>query len=299
MTEKAPISEEFPFESHFVEVNGQRIHYVEQGEGAPILFLHGNPTSAYLWRNIIPYTAHHGRAIAMDLIGMGKSDKPDIPYRFHDHVLFVDGFIEALGLKDVVLVIHDWGSGLGFHYAHRHAENVRGVAFMEAILRPVQWSDFPADFKTGFKLMRMPGIGWIMISGLNFFVNKILPQAIVRTLSETEMAHYREPYPTPRSRRPVRRWPCEIPIEGHPDDVHQAVSAYNAWLQETDIPMLLFYARPGGLIREKDVAWCRQHIKNLTAVDIGPGLHFVQEDNPHKIGEELANWIEDLATASN
>ena len=292
MTDKTPISEEFPFESRFVEVNGQKIHYVEQGKGAPILFLHGNPTSAYLWRNIIPYAAKQGRAVAMDLIGMGKSDKPDIAYRFHDHVPFVDGFIEALGLKDLVLVIQDWGSGLGFHYARRHADNIRGIAFMEAIYRPVQWSDFPADFKTGFKLMRTPGIGWIMISGFNFFVNKILPQATMRTLSATEMAHYREPYPTPRSRRPVRQWPREIPIEGSPTDVHLAVSEYNAWLQETEIPMLLFHAEPGGLIREKDVAWCREHIKNLTTVDIGPGLHFVQEDNPHMIGKELANWIE-------
>ena len=298
MTDRTPISEKFPFESHYVEVNGHRIHYVEQGEGAPILFLHGNPTSAYLWRNVIPYAARHGRAIAMDLIGMGKSDKPDIPYGFFDHVPFVDGFIETLGLKDIILVIHDWGSGLGFHYARRHAENVRGIAFMEAIYRPVQWSDFPADFKVGFKLMRTPGIGWIMVSGLNFFVNKILPQAIVRTLSETEMARYREPYPTFRSRRPVRRWPCEIPIEGHPDDVHQAVSAYNAWLQETDIPMLLFHAEPGGLIREKDVAWCREHLKNLATVDIGPGLHFVQEDNPHKIGGELGKWIEGVVGVS-
>ena len=140
--------------------------------------------------------------------------------------------------------------------------------------------------------MRTPVVGWIMISGLNFFVNKILPDAIVRSLSEREMAHYREPFPTIRSRRPLRRWPCEIPIEGTPADVHQVVSAYNAWLQETSIPMLLFHAKPGGLIREPDVAWCKEHIKNLITVDIGAGLHFVQEDNPHKIGSELAGWIE-------
>ena len=230
----------------------------------------------------------------MDLIGMGKSDKPDIPYRFHDHVPFVDGFIKAMGLKDVILVIHDWGSGLGFHYAHRHSNNVRGVAFMEGIYRPVNWSDFPSDFKTGFKLMRTPGIGWLMISGLNFFVNKILPQAIVRRLSAAEMERYREPFPTASSRRPVRQWPREIPIEGSPADVHRVVSGYNTWLQETETPMILFHGDPGGLIRAEDVSWLRSHIKNLTTVDIGPGLHFVQEDNPHKIGEELGRWIEGL-----
>lgn len=291
MSEDASISDDFPFESQFVEVAGQRIHYVEQGQGSPVLFLHGNPTSSYLWRNIIPYAAKEGRAIALDLIGMGKSDKPDIAYRFFDHVPFVDGFIDALDLKDVTLVVHDWGSGLGFHYASRHPENVRAIAFMEAIIRPASWSDFPADFKTGFKLMRTPGIGWVMISGLNFFVNKILPSAVVRKLTDTEMARYREPFPDPRSRRPVRQWPCEIPIDGSPGDVHGAVSAYNRWIQETDIPMLLFCAQPGGIIGKAGVDWCRENIANLQVVDIGPGIHYLQEDNPHGIGEALAEWI--------
>jgi len=295
MTGQSLNSEDFPFESHFVEVAGQRIHYVEQGQGAPILFLHGNPTSSYLWRNIIPHAASRGRAIAMDLIGMGKSAKPDIAYRFFDHVPYVDGFIDALGLKGITLVTHDWGSGLGFLYARRHAENVRAIVFMEAIFRPVRWSDFPPGFRRGFKLMRTPGVGWLMISGLNLFVNKVLPSAMVRSLSEKEMAHYREPFPNPRSRRPVRRWPLEIPIEGHPADVHEAVSANNAWLQETEIPMLLFHADPGGFIQERDVAWCREHIKNLTTVAIGPGIHYLQEDNPHQIGEELATWIGGLS----
>lgn len=295
MSNTKAISATFPFNSKFVDVEGQRIHYVEAGEGDPILFLHGNPTSAYLWRNIIPYAAEGGRAIAMDLIGMGKSAKPDIAYRFSDHVRFVDGFIEALKLKNITLVVHDWGSGLGFHYARRHPENVKAIAFLEAIIRPIAWSDFPPNFKMGFRLMRTPGIGWLMISGLNFFVNKVLPSAIVRTLSDEEMAHYREPFPTPRSRRPIRQWPREIPIEGHPADVHEAVSAYHAWLQETETPMLLFHAEPGGLITEPDVAWCREHIKNLSAVSIGPGAHYLQEDNPHLIGAELAAWTKGLS----
>lgn len=147
---------------------------MEKGEGNPILFIHGNPTSSYLWRNIIPYAAKHGRAIAMDLIGMGKSDKADFAYRFFDHVPFVDNFIEKLELKDVTLVIHDWGSALGFHYAHRNPENICGIAFMESVVRPMKWSGFPTDFK----LMRTPLVGWLMISGLNMFVNKISPVSL-------------------------------------------------------------------------------------------------------------------------
>ncbi|MEM7300347.1 MAG: haloalkane dehalogenase [Pseudomonadota bacterium] len=286
------ISAEFPFESRYVEVQGQKIHYVEQGEGKPILFIHGNPTSSYLWRNIIPYAAQHGRAIALDLIGMGKSEKPDLRYRFEDHVPFVDGFIEALNLKDVTLVIHDWGSALGFHNAHRNPDNVRAIAFMEAVIRPMRWSDFPSDFKVGFKLMRTPGLGWLMISGFNMFVNKILPSAVVRRLTDAEMAHYRAPYPTTGSRRPLRQWPCEIPIDGTPSDVHAIVEGYSRWLGETDTPMQLFCGTPGGTIQKSGLEWCQTTIKNLEIVDIGPGIHFLQEDNPHLIGERLGNWLE-------
>ncbi len=295
MDGKQQISDAFPFESKFVEVNGQKIHYVEKGEGKPVLFIHGNPTSSYLWRNIIPYAAQQGRAIAFDLIGMGKSDKPDLAYRFSDHVPFVDGFIEALGLEDVTLVIHDWGSALGFHYAHRNPDSIRGIAFMEAVIRPMRWSEFPPDFKIGFKLMRTPGIGWLMISGMNMFVNKILPSAVVRDLTESEMQIYREPYLTPGSRLPLRQWPCEIPIEGSPADVHKVVADYSKWLGETDIPMMLFYGSPGGTIQKPGLDWCKSTINNLDIVDIGPGIHFLQEDNPHLIGEELSTWLSGLA----
>lgn len=195
MTSTTEISAEFPFESRYVEVEGCRMHYVDEGEGDPVLFLHGNPTSSYLWRNVIPHMTAFARAIAPDLAGMGRSDKPDIPYRFFDHSRYVEGFIAALGLENVSLVIHDWGSALGFHYARRHEDNLRGIAFMEAILRPVRWADFPKDLKLGFKLFRTPGVVWAMISAGNVFVDKILPQAIVRRLSSEEMARYREPSP--------------------------------------------------------------------------------------------------------
>ncbi|WP_299425399.1 haloalkane dehalogenase [uncultured Shimia sp.] len=297
MTIPQPISADFPFQSRFVEVNGHKIHYVDEGEGQPILFMHGNPTSSYLWRNIIPHVLPHGRAIALDLIGMGKSDKPDLAYRFEDHVPYLDGFIEALGLKDVVLVIHDWGSALGFHYARRHPNNVRGIAFMEAVIRPMTWDGFPPDFRIGFKMMRTPVLGWLMISAANMFVNKILPSAMIRKLSATEMAAYRAPFPTVRSRKPLRIWPTEIPINSSPKDVSDVVQNYSQWLGQTDTPMLLFYATPGGTIQEPELTWCRDTIKNLQTVDIGAGIHYLQEDNPHLIGAELAKWLPQVLPA--
>ena len=293
MTTRA-ISANFPFESQYVEIDGSKIHYIDEGSGDPILFLHGNPTSSYLWRNILPYLVPHGRCLALDLIGMGKSDKPDLDYRFFDHSKYVEGFIEKLGLSHLTLVIHDWGSALGFYYAMRHENNIKGIAFMEALLKPVKWEDFPSDFKMGFKLFRTSGIGWLMISVMNMFVTQILPQAIVRKLSAEEKNYYAAPYQTVQSRKPVRQWPCEIPIEGKPADVYEVISNYNQRLQESEVPKLLFFATPGGIIDSRTVDWCKQHLKNLKVVDIGEGIHFLQEDNPHLIGEELAKWYLDL-----
>ena len=284
------ISADFPFESKYITVHGSKMHYIEEGEGDAILFLHGNPTSSYLWRNIIPHMTTRGRCIAPDLIGMGKSDKPDIGYHFVDHVKYLDDFIEAMGLKNITLVIHDWGSGLGFHYAMRHEDNVKGIACMECILRTVSWAEFPKDFKMGFKLMRTPGVGWFMISVMNVFVNQILPQAVVRTLTPEEMRHYNEPYPTVGSRKPVRQWPCEIPIDGTPADVTDIVNTYSKKLTETELPILLLTATPGGLVNADTVAWCKNNMKNLTVQDVGKGIHFLQEDNPHGIGEAIAAW---------
>ncbi|MEL6147991.1 MAG: haloalkane dehalogenase, partial [Chloroflexota bacterium] len=194
MTSNA-ISTDFPFESRFVDVHGSKMHYVDVGEGAPVLFLHGNPTSSYLWRNIIPHMSDHARCIAPDLIGMGKSDKPDIPYRFDDHYRYITGFIEALDLTNITLVIHDWGSALGFHYAMQHEDNVKGVAFMEAIVRPMSWSDFPGPFSLIFRMFRTPGVGEIINGRLNFFVTQLVPNSIVRPLTDVERIRYGEPYP--------------------------------------------------------------------------------------------------------
>jgi haloalkane dehalogenase len=226
---------------------------------------------------------------------MRKSDKPDIEYRFFEHVKYVEGFIEKMELENMILVIHDWGSALGFHYAMRHESNVKGIAFMEAILMPVpSWEMFPADFQEVFKAFRTPEVGWDMIVNKNMFIEQILPGAVVRKLSEEEMNHYREPFKDPANRKPVWRWPNEIPIEGEPADVVEVVETYNQKLQQSALPKLLFYATPGGITSAPVVEWCRQNLKNLKTVDIGQGIHFLQEDNPHLIGSELANWYTQL-----
>jgi haloalkane dehalogenase len=288
------ISPFFPYASHYQEVAGSRIHYIDEGSGHPILFLHGNPTSSYLWRNIIPYLTPLGRCIAPDLIGMGRSDKPSIGYRFEDHARYIEGFIHKMGLRHITLVLHYWGSALGFHYAMRHQENVRGVAFMEAILKTMSWRDFPRGFKMGFRLFRTPLVGWIMIAVLNMFVERIMPKAIVRTLTEDEKKHYGEPFRRVKDRGPVWRWPQEIPIGGKPADVAAIVEDYSRKLQTSDLPKLLFYGDPGGIIDSKVVSWCEESMKNLKSVNIGRGIHYLQEDNPHLIGRELADWYRRL-----
>jgi len=281
--------------SYYIEVHGSKIHYVDEGTGEPILFLHGNPESAYVWRNIIPHLTALGRCIAPDLIGFGKSDKPDIEYRFFDHVKYVEGFIEKMNLKNITLVVHDWGSAFGFHYATRHEDNVKGIVFMEPVLNPMpSWDMFPPDFKEVFQAFRTPEVGWDMLVNQNMFIEQVLPRGIVRKLTEEEMDHYREPFKEPSSRKPLWRFPNEVPIEGEPADVVEAVATYNQKLQQSELPKLLFYATPGGVMPAAMVEWCRQNLKNLKTVDIGQGIHFLQEDNPHLIGSELAKWYQTL-----
>ena len=294
MADEKEISAAFPFESKYIEVEGSKIHYVDEGTGDPILFLHGNPTSSYLWRNIIPYAAKVGRAIAPDLIGMGKSDKPDIEYRFFDHVRYIDAFIEQLGLQNITFVIHDWGSALGFHYASRHEGNTKGLAFMEAILPMQSWDAFPEGARDLFKSFRTKDVGEDLLIKKNVFVENVLPGSVVRTLTEEEMDRYREPYLEEASRKPVWRWPNEIPIDGEPADVWEAAVAYHEWLQRTELPKILFHATPGAIMQAPLVKSLESTLKNLKTVDIGAGAHFVQEDNPHKIGEELAAWYKSL-----
>ncbi len=291
-----PVSSEFPYQPHFVDVLGSQMHYIEQGAGEPILFLHGNPTSSYLWRNIIPYVSPHGRAIAVDLIGMGKSAKPDIDYRFVDHARYLDGFIEALGLTDITLVIHDWGSGLGFHYAHRHPDNVAAIAFMEAIVKPADWNDANPVVRFLFRRMRDEVKGDRMNMDKNFFVKRLLPMMTSRRLTRVERDAYAAPYPNRASRKPVAVWPREIPFVGDgPADTDEIVRSYAEWLATTDIPKLLLHAKPGVILTKDAVTELEATFPNLTSVAIGKGKHYVQEDQPDAIGEALASWLQSVS----
>jgi haloalkane dehalogenase len=225
---------------------------------------------------------------------MGKSDKPDINYTFVDHYEYIEKFIEKLDLKNITLVIHDWGSGLGFHYANNHRKNVKGIAFMEALIKPMFWEEFPKDYKIAFKMIRTPFIGWLMLSVANMFLKKIVPDSMIRKLSKEEFDNYLKPYPTISSRKPVRVWPTQIPINGKPANMYEIISAYNKWLTESDIPKLCMYAHPGAIIMDKEVEYIKERFPNTKMVDIGEGIHYVQEDNPHGIGDELAKWYREL-----
>lgn len=295
MTDTDEISAAFPFESKFVDVHGAKMHYIDVGEGDPILFLHGNPTSSYLWRNIIPHLSSQGRCIAPDLIGMGKSDHPDIPYRYNDHYRYVSGFISALGIgSNLTLVIHDWGSALGFRWAHEHESGVKAIAFMEAMVRTMSLADLPGSLRVAFRMMRSPGIGWLMISVANIFVKKMLPDLTHAKVSPEALAYYAAAFPTVASRKAVRQWPAEVPLDGSPADNATVVEAYREWLTRTEVPKLLFHGNAGVAIKDAEVAWCRENLSNLEVVDLGDGIHFLQETHPEKIGRALSKWYAGL-----
>ena len=291
-----PISAEFPFESKFLDVKESRMHYIDVGEGGPIVFLHGQPTSSYLWRNVIPHVQPYGRCIAPDLIGMGKSGKPDIDYTFDDQYAYLEALIEKLGLKNITLVIHDWGSGLGLHYAAQHPENVKAIAFMEAMVIPVTWESMPAGYAPVFRMIRAPFIGWLMLSVANLFLVKVVPDMILRKLTKEELAHYKAPYPTIASRKPVRVWPTQLPIDGKPKHIHHKQMAWIKWFSETSIPKLFLHAEPGAILTDKELPYVREAFSHMKEVNIGPGKHFIQEDNPHRIGKEIATWYQDTVS---
>lgn len=289
------ISAEFPFESKFVTVHGSKMHYVDVGEGDPILFVHGNPTSSYLWRNIIPHLSGQARCVAVDLIGMGKSDHPDIPYRYDDQYRYLSGFIDALGIEsNLTLVIHDWGSGLGFRWAHEHKDDVRAIAFMEAMIRTLSLDDMPGSLRTAMRLMRAPGTGWLMISAGNIFLKKVLPDLTHAKMSPEVLEYYRSAFPMIGSRKALLQWPRELPLDGAPADNTSVVEGYRQWLTRTEIPKILFYGNAGVAIKEAEVAWCRDNLSNLDIVDLGDAIHFVQETHPETIGTELSRWFADL-----
>ncbi len=289
------ISSEFPFESKYLDIKGSKIHYVDEGKGDPVLFIHGNPTSSYIWRNIIPYVTENARAIAVDLIGFGKSDKPDIDYGFRATYQYLEAFIEKLDLKNITIVVQDWGSGLGFHYANTHRNNIKGIAFMEAMYEQKDWNKLTFSLKMAFRLIRSKFFSWLMLGVGNQFVRKMLPDGVHRKLTAEEMEAYAAPFRTLKSRKPSYVFPRDVPLRGRPLHTAKAVDNYNRWLQETEIPKICFYASPGMLIPINEVPWIKENFPNITMVDIGKGIHFVQEDNPHTIGSELKKWYIEIS----
>ena len=291
------ISAAFPYQKQRLRILGREMAYVEVGQGDPIVLLHGNPTSSYLWRNVLPHLQPLGRCIAPDLVGMGDSDKlPDSgpnSYRFVEHRRYLDALLESLDVRErVTLVIHDWGSALGFDWANRHREAVKGIAYMEAIMGPQYWDHWDKfEMRHALQGLRSEQ-GEEMVLRDNFFIEKILPGAILRKMSDEDMAEYRRPFAKPgEGRRPTLTWPRQIPIEGEPADVTAIVTAYADWLKTSHIPKLFLRAEPGGILAHGPVLDLARSLPAQTEVTIS-GLHFVQEDSPDEIGRAVAGWME-------
>ncbi len=290
-----PVSAADPHPRSTVAVGATEMSYVDVGDGDPIVLVHGNPTSSYLWRNVIPHLAGLGRCVAPDLVGMGRSGAaPDGSYRFADHYRYFAEWLDKVGANDrVTFVIHDWGSALGFRWAHLHPDRVKAIVYMEALVQPVTWDDWPEQARNVFQLLRGEA-GEELVLEKNFFVERILPASVQRDLTDEEMAAYREPFAEPgEPRRPTLTWPREIPIDGEPADVSEIVEAYGAWLAGVDVPKLFVNADPGSILIGRQREFCRTW-PNQEEVTV-PGLHFIQEDAPDEIGAAIAEFLTGLA----
>ena len=280
-----------------ISINNKNIAYVESGSGDPIIFLHGNPTSSYLWRNITPHLESQGRCICIDLIGMGDSDKLDNPdensYQFEEHYHYVNAAIESLtNGENITFVIHDWGSALGFNWCYHNPDSIKGIAYMEAIVKEMTWEDWRDEAKGIFQGFRSDA-GESLVLEKNYFIEKVLPGSIIRALSSDEMNEYRRPFlNSGEDRRPTLSWPREIPIEGQPRNVCEIVNQYAEWMQTNDIPKLFINAEPGAITTGRIREFCRSW-KNQTEVTV-KGKHFVQEDSPDEIGKAISTWYKNI-----
>jgi haloalkane dehalogenase len=280
-----------------LDVLDSTMFYTDLGAGTPpLVFLHGNPTSSLLWRHVLPRIGAHRRCLAPDLIGMGRSGKPDMTYKFADHARYLDAWFDALALDGVVLVGHDWGGALAFDWATRHPERTRGIAFMETIVRPMTWDDFPDSARPRYEALRTPGIGETKVLDENFFMEVALRSTVLNGLSDADLQAYREPYSTRDSRRPLLEWPRAMPIEGEPAEVVSRIEAYDAWLATSaDVPKLLLTFDGSSetlLIGAEMTAWCATHIANLEIENCGPARHLAPEDQPEAIAKAIARWTD-------
>jgi len=284
------------WDKKYIDVLGKQIAYVEMGEGDPIIFQHGNPTSSYLWRNILPQLKSLGRCIAMDLIGMGDSekleDKGNMTYSYDTHKKYFDGFLDAIGVEsNATLVIHDWGSALGFDWANDYPQKVKAICYMEGIVQSMEWEDWNEDAKGIFQGFRSPA-GEEMIFEKNLFIEAVLPGSILRKLSDAEMNEYRRPFNDKKSRRPTLDWPRQIPLENNPPEICRIVDSYSQWMAENNIPKLFINAEPGAILIGKQREFCRTW-KNQKEVTV-KGSHFIQEDSPNEIGNAIFDWLKGI-----
>ena len=279
------------YPSKFAKVDDVKVHYLEAGQGDPIIFLHGMPTSSYLWRNIFPGLEDIAHCIAPDLVGMGKSDKPDIEYRVFDHIEYIDDFIKAMDLKNITFVLHGWGSVIGFECARRHEDRVKGLAFFEAHVRPTtDWNMLSLPVQQLASLLNRPGASYRAVVQQNYLVRKLLPSCIIRDLSSKEVEIYEQPFPTPESRKPLWQYVQDLPLGTGPDDVIELIDHYSKWLQQSSIPKLMMYAIPGFITTVATVQWARDHLHHLTLVGLDDVLHFAQESAPTLFRETLREW---------
>lgn len=286
------ISDKLSYPSKFVEVNGSKMHYVEAGTGDPILFLHGIPTSCYLWRNIIPHLMPLGRCIAPDLIGFGKSSKPSISYSVFDHISYIEKFIESLGLKRITLVMHGWGSVIGFDYAMRHEKNCKGLVFYEAFLRSMHGSDVSLALQEQLvELHDQEGIYDLAANAMPF-IEKIIPQNVMRELTMEEMDHYREPFVEAGAGKPIMQYIEELPTGTNESKVEKLIEDYSRKLTKSKLPKLMLYSVPGFVTTIATAMWAKESLPNLEIVDIGEELHLAQESSPDLMGETISVWLQ-------
>lgn len=277
-----------------IDILDSTIHYEDTGSGTPIVFLHGNPASSHVWRNVLPYVGS-GRLLTPDLIGMGRSGKPDSAYQFADHARYLDAWFDALDLDQVILIGHDWGGALAFDWASRHPDRVTGIAFFESIVKPMAWEDWSPQARERFQLIRTEGAGEDLVLEQNLFVRQAFTGGVLTPVGDDDLQTYLAPYPTPESRRPILAWARQLPLGGDPAELVARINQYDAWLAaSTDVPKLLitFEGSPTLMISKEVAEWCAANIAALDIVHGGEAGHHAAEDRPKEIGTEISAWVD-------